>query len=176
HDVGRAGELLESATAKAQEAVQDVRRLVHGLRPPALDDLGLAGALRAMESSAGDGGIRIAVTCRGSVGDLPAAVEVAAFRIAQEALTNTVRHSGATSAAVSLDVADSVVVSVVDDGHGIPAGRIAGVGMASMRERAAELGGSLEVEPVLPQGTRVTATIPLAVSRPVLPVPREVAR
>ena len=94
---------------------------------------------------------------------LPAAVEVAAYRIALEALTNAVRHAHARRCTVRLTVDDTpaqFAVEVVDDGRGIPAAHRAGVGLASMRERAAELGGSCIIEPAPGGGTRVSARLP----------------
>jgi signal transduction histidine kinase len=141
--------------------VHDIRRLVHGLRPPALDDLGLLGALRAGSANLPDDGPRVTVTGTGDVDALSAALEVAAFRIAQEALHNAVRHAGASAVEVRVRVGDDVVeVDVVDDGTGLPAGRTAGIGSASMRERAAELGGSCEIVPGEQAGTRVHAVLP----------------
>jgi two-component system NarL family sensor kinase len=162
-DAQRATDLVTAATGQAQEAVQDVRRLVHGLRPPALDDLGLVGALEALGERLREGGPAIAVVCGGSTIDLPAAVEVAVFRIAQESLTNAVRHAGAAHVELSLTVEDrTVVLDVSDDGCGLQPSRVAGVGLASMRERAAEVGGSVEIGTAVPHGTRVTARLPVS--------------
>jgi signal transduction histidine kinase len=145
------------------DAVADVRRLVHGLRPPALDDLGLLGALRAGAANVPDSGPRVAVTGTGDLGALPAALEVALFRIAQEALTNAVRHAAARQVDIRVAVTDTTVeVDVVDDGTGVAPGRTAGVGLTSMRERAAELGGTCTIGPASPAdgGTRVHAVLP----------------
>ncbi len=93
--------------------------------------------------------------------DLPAAVEVAVYRITQEALTNIARHAQAQSCAVQLAVNEDVALEIVDDGVGIPAEREAGVGLSSMRERASELGGSCVVESMPEGGTRVLVHLPL---------------
>jgi two-component system NarL family sensor kinase len=95
---------------------------------------------------------------------LPAAVEVACYRIAQEALTNVARHAQAKTCRVHLSVdreAGMLEVEITDDGAGIPEERVAGVGLSSMRERAEELGGTLEVEPRPEGGTRVLARLSL---------------
>jgi two-component system, NarL family, sensor kinase len=93
--------------------------------------------------------------------DLPAAVEVAVYRITQEALTNVVRHARARTCVVRLVVDEDVTLEIVDDGAGIPAERSAGVGLTSMHERAFELGGSCIVEPAPRGGTRVLVRLPL---------------
>ncbi len=144
-----------------QDVVADVRRLVHQLRPPALDDRGLVGALSQQAEQLSAGGPTTTIEA-GELGSLPAAVEVAAFRIAGEALANVARHAGATTCVVQLRVEDAaLVVEVVDDGRGIPADAEAGVGLVSLRERAAELGGRSEVTCPGEGGTVVHAWLPL---------------
>jgi signal transduction histidine kinase len=92
---------------------------------------------------------------------LPAAVEVAAYRIATEALTNVVRHAQARRATVWLCLDDEALyIAVDDDGKGLPAGYRPGVGLASMRERAEELGGACRIEPRPGGGTRAIARLP----------------
>jgi signal transduction histidine kinase len=160
-DPGRARPLLDQIGAELQEIVADVRRLVHQLRPPALDDRGLLGALGQLAES-----LPVPVTLSDDdPGALPAAVEVAAYRIVAESLTNVVRHAHADTARVTLArSADGLVVEVADDGVGIAEEVQAGVGLLSVRERAAELGGQAEV--CCPEGGGT-------VVRAVLPVPRE---
>ncbi|HZY64480.1 MAG TPA: ATP-binding protein [Rubrobacteraceae bacterium] len=93
---------------------------------------------------------------------LPAAVEVAAYRIAQEAVTNVVRHARADSCLVRLSPEkDALELEVSDDGVGLPEDRRSGVGLHSMRERAGELGGACKIEPMPSGGTRVLARLPL---------------
>ena len=139
----------------------EVRRLVHGLRPPALDEVGLAGAVRRQAAAvAPDLGVELEAT--GDLSGLPAAVEVAAYRIVGEALTNVARHARASRARVALSVTDAALeVEVADDGTGIPRGTPAGVGLVSLRERAEELGGRCEVLDTAP-GTLVRAVLPLS--------------
>ncbi|MBB2911950.1 signal transduction histidine kinase [Streptosporangium becharense] len=143
---------------------QEIRELVYGLRPPTLDELGLAGAVRTL---AVEGTPRVAVEIEGDLANLPAAVEVAAYRIAQEALTNIRKHAGARSAVVSLTRGESLVVRIRDDGHGLPEESRSGIGLLSMRERAAELGGSCVIEPAPGGGTVVEAVLPI----PSVPAP-----
>ena len=158
-DPGRADALAKEVGERARTAVDDVRRLVSGLRPPVLDDLGLVGALRSLVPE-GSGGPAIEVD--GELTDLSAAVEVAAYRIASEAITNAVRHSGAETIRVRIARApDALSVMICDDGSGIPDGASAGVGLASMRARAAELGGWCKVLAGDPHGTAVHAQLPL---------------
>ena len=163
-DPERARELLGSLRADARTAIADVRRLVSDLHPATLDELGLVGALRRRAEQLvwrEDGAaLQIRLDLPDLLPRLPAAVEVAAYRIATEALTNVVRHSQASTATLRLHCADTMEVEVVDDGT--PNGAwLPGVGLQGMRERAAELGGWLEAGPG-PTGGRVHATLPLA--------------
>jgi signal transduction histidine kinase len=164
-DPAAAEALAGELRGELRTAIADIRRLVHGLRPPALDELGLVGALQRLAERCGtDGrGLRVDVDVPAELPALPAAIEVAAYRIAQEALTNVVRHSGARNCCVRLAAdADGLVLEVSDDGAGLPAGAVPGVGLSSMRERAAETGGSCEVAARPDGGTRVLARLPLA--------------
>ncbi|WP_433787666.1 sensor histidine kinase [Actinomycetospora sp. CA-101289] len=162
-DPGRADAVLEQAVADVGALLTDVRRLVHDLRPPALDELGLLGALRTLARRLSTEELVIAVD--GEPGELSAAVEVAAFRIASEALTNVVRHATASCAEVTLERGeDRLVVTVADDGRGIGADVVAGVGRLSLRERAAELGGRTTVTCPPGGGTVVSADLPCAVT------------
>jgi signal transduction histidine kinase len=167
-DPDAAEELLLDLKADAQDAVTDIRRLVYGLRPPALDDLGLLGALRESAAQYSAKGLSVSVEGPERLPPLSAAVEVAAYRIAQEALTNVARHAGASTGTVhfALEEASVLCLEVRDNGRGMPNSQEntsvrAGVGLTSMRERASELGGSLVVEPLPEGGTRVRARLPL---------------
>jgi len=176
-----ASALLAQLKGQTQEATSDVRRLVYGLRPPALDDLGLVPAIRQQatrhglladglpheaggDASRGEVGLVFSIEAPQHLPSLPAAVEVACYRIAQEAMTNVARHANAHACRVRLwidEARDSLGLEIVDDGVGLSEERRAGVGMASMRERAAELGGTCEVAPAATGGTRVLAHLPL---------------
>jgi signal transduction histidine kinase len=156
--------LLESLKAESQRAADDVRRIVRGLRPPALDELGLGGALHAEVARVGREapGLSVILDVPGSlVDDVPAAVEVAAYRIVTEALTNVLRHAGARCCKIRINVGAGLRLEVSDDGAGMPEGWRAGVGITAMRERVAELDGELEIGPAVPRGTRVTARLPM---------------
>ncbi len=174
-DADRAGRLLGQVGAHLKDTVGEVRTVVHGLRPPALEDLGLDDALRELAARFG-GTLSIDTTLdvSGDSGtELPAAVEVAAYSITGEALTNVARHARAQAASVRLQrEAGWLVVTVTDDGCGIPADARPGLGLVSMRRRAEELGGTLEVaargagQSVVGPGARgtvVTARLPLDV-------------
>ena len=149
---------LGAVRSDADGLVTDIRRLAYDLRPPALDELGLAEALRLHARSLN--GVEIIVYNDG-VGPLPAAVEAAAYRIAAEAMTNVSRHAAAAHCDVRLAAVDgSLTVTVADDGSGLPAGFRAGVGVSAMRERAEELGGTCHVERGAGGGTVVRAVLP----------------
>jgi signal transduction histidine kinase len=155
--------LLEDITAQAQTATADIRRLVYNLRPPALDELGLAGAIRAQAQKVQQpNGLTVTVEA-GTLPPLPAAVEVAAYRITQEALANVVRHAEAGRCTITIRIeAGALRVEIEDDGRGLPENVPAGVGLASMRERAEELGGTCRVASSR-AGTRLSARLPLNV-------------
>jgi signal transduction histidine kinase len=158
--------LLANVIAQAQGAIIDVRRLVYALRPPALDDLGLVAAIRAQAARYEQASVRIAVDAPDRLPTLPAAVEVAALRIVEEAVTNVVRHAKAISCTVRLAVQDGVLlIEVVDDGQGLRVDRRAGVGLHSMRERAEELGGTCTVETPVDGGVRVQARLPCSLDQ-----------
>jgi signal transduction histidine kinase len=136
----------------------DIRRLVEALRPPALDELGLLGAVQSRAAAlAGD--LTIDVSGKEPTAPLPAAVETAAYRIVVEAVTNAVRHSGGTRCTVSVSVSDALELSVRDNGRGLDPDRTPGVGLRSMQERAAEVGGTLSVRSTT-DGTVVFARLP----------------
>ncbi len=161
--------LLREVKAQSQAALTDIRRLVYALRPPALDDLGLVGALRELAVQANRPDLQVTVNPLRVLPPLSAAVEVAVYRIVGEALTNVVRHAGARRCGITLDLITNsnlqegcvLEIRVVDDGCGLDPGRRAGVGLASMLERAEELGGRCHVEKTPGGGTCVTAILPM---------------
>ncbi len=162
-DPDAADALLEKLRADTSAAIAEVRRLVEGLRPPALDELGLLGAVRQHAATLhADGGtpLQVTISAPEPLPELSAAAEVTAYRIVVEALTNVARHAAATTAAVELSIAgDDLRLSVQDDGRGPRTWR-PGVGMSSMRERAEQVGGTLTARPQS-AGGRVEALIPL---------------
>ena len=161
-------ELLVQLRAELASALEDVRRLVDDLRPPVLDDHGLVEALRRQAGRLDrcrDGRpLRVRIDAPDVVPSLPAAVEVAVYRIATEAMVNVVRHSLATAVTVQLTVDDAVHLTVHDDGGPSSAAWVPGVGLASMAERAAELGGTLSAGPGT-DGAEVRARLPLTTGR-----------
>lgn len=162
-DPAAAEEMVAQLRADTVTAIEEIRRMVYAMRPPALDELGLVPALRqqAVGLRNRDGNpVAVDMSAPSEFPDLPAAVEVAAYRIVTEALTNVARHSTSPSASVRLQpAADGLHLEVTDHGSRNGAWR-PGVGMASMRARATELGGSLEAGPG-PSGGRVSALLPL---------------
>jgi two-component system, NarL family, sensor kinase len=163
NDPDGARALLRELKQETAASIGDVRRLVNDLRPPALDEFGLTAALRqhADRVSVRDGHLAVTVAAPPHLSTLPAAVEVAAYRIAMEAVTNAARHARARQCWLRLSVDDTLEVEVCDDGVGLPAVRREGVGLAAMRERAAELGGSCVIDGRPGGGTRVLARLPL---------------
>ena len=152
--------ILKSAVTQSQQAIRDIRRLVYALRPPALDDLGLLAAIGEQLAQYRASGIAFSLDAPEQLPSLPAAVEVACYRIVQEALTNVVRHAHAHTCMVRLVCREQLTVEVTDDGLGLPATYRCGVGLNSMRERAEELGGSWLIEPGPDGGMCVRAQIP----------------
>ncbi len=162
-DAGAVKKMSTELKAQMQEVLADIRRIAYNLRPPALDELGLVGALKAHIASHNQvQGLQITLEAPENPPPLPAAVEVAAYRIALEALTNVSRHAGAQHCCVRLSLPDDLCLEVTDDGCGMPGSVRSGVGLTSMRERAEELGGMCVAE-VLPQGgTGIIAHLPLS--------------
>ncbi len=142
--------------------VGELRAVVHGLRPPVLDQLGLVGAVRQLVSGHEQPVTSVVI---GELAPQHAAVEVAAYAIVSEAFGNALRHSVASQVEVSLsDVRDDLVITVRDNGIGMPAKVSAGVGLSSMRERAGEVGGRITIEPTPGGGTTVTTYLPREVA------------
>lgn len=170
--VGAAQELLTKnpeKTAKILDDLQDgiegtltnIRQLVYELRPPLLDQLGLIGAITDFVNQH-ESKLEIRLHLPAQLPPLSAAVEVAAFRIMQTALDNVIKHAGATHCDLDLTVTDRQLnIRITDNGKGIAVDYKAGVGLTSMRERAAELGGTFAVAPAKPNGTQLTVSIPL---------------
>jgi signal transduction histidine kinase len=165
-DPDRARAVVRRMRTEVGDAVEEVRRILDGLRPPALDEAGLIHALRdrAADLTERSGGrLRVAIEAPDSLPVLDPETEVAAYRIAEEALTNTVRHSAARRVVVRLGALDgAITVEVTDDGQGLPSPTRTGVGFDSMQRRAESLGGSFAV--TSDAGVRVVAHLPLAVS------------
>lgn len=154
--------LLCELKAQTRATIADIRRLVYDLRPPALDELGLVSALREqfVQNSRGSS-VQIALKAPSTLPSLPAAVEVATYRIVLEAVTNVVRHAQAHTCQVRLEVSDELIIEVIDDGVGLPVQYHAGVGISSMHERSAELGGTCRIESHVAKGTHILVRLPL---------------
>jgi signal transduction histidine kinase len=151
---------LDDLGRRVREATAEVRRIARGLRPPALDDLGLVGAISGQAARL-NGGVTIDIDAE-DPGPLPAAVELAAYRIVQEALTNVTRHSGASECRIVIRRNGQLEVVVDDNGCGVPvAGAVGGIGLDSMRGRAAEIGGRCTITARHQGGTRVHVVLPL---------------
>lgn len=162
---GPAWPLLHDLRSEVRTLVDDTRRIVHGMRPPALDEYGLAEALRRhaarLSGGANAHGMVLEVEGPADLGKLPAAVEVAAFRIVTEATTNVINHAHASRCTVRLGRSDVLHLEVIDDGVGVDPGTASGIGLRSMHERAAEVGGWLQINVGVDGGTAVVAALPL---------------
>jgi signal transduction histidine kinase len=166
-----AGALADILRAHVRTALGEVRRIVDGLRPPMLDDLGLVAALQEQVERFTGPSFRVTLDIDDDLPPLPAAVETAVLRIVAEAVTNACRHGAAHTCTVTLAAsAGQLLLDVIDDGRGIgpDAAETIGVGLGSMDERAVELGGRCHVEPAVRGGTAVRARIPFV--RPDVPV------
>ena len=153
----------------AAEVVSSLRKVIRGLRPPVLDDLGLVAALRHLVTEVhGRCGLPIALRVSGDEARLASPSEMAVYRVTQEALSNIVRHAHAKHVRVDLRFGDSVQLTVTDDGRGMPEtsglqGGFGGLGLVGMRERVSFVGGNLETRAHRPHGTLVRATLPRTV-------------
>jgi two-component system, NarL family, sensor histidine kinase UhpB len=157
--------LLQRIGADLGEATEEIRRIAQGLRPPALDMLGLAPAIESLARGIDAGGDLQVETDIASVdGLLSPEVELALYRIIQEALSNVVRHSGASAARVTLDAAGSSVSAVVEDrGRGFDVANEmsrGGLGLYGMQERGAYVGAAVDIVSEPGRGTRIRVTIP----------------
>lgn len=160
----KAQALLASLKTQAEEAILDLRGLVYGLRPPALDDLGLIGALRQSASRYESGALRFTFETPELLPELPAAVETALYRIAQEAMTNVARHAQATLCTVRLSCTNAdAIVEVRDNGCGLPPNHHSGVGLQAIKERTTELNGQYTLDSVPEGGALLRAQLPLEV-------------
>ena len=157
-------ETLADAQELARESLDELRRISYELRPAALDDLGLASALAALTTAiARRAGIAISLDIDGDLPPLHPDVELAVYRVAQEALTNAVRHSGCRRAHVRLAAPPGrLVLHVSDDGHGLGDGPVSGGGIRGMRERALTVGGRLLLGVGERGGLEVELDVPLA--------------
>ncbi|GAB4400524.1 MAG: hypothetical protein OHK003_26150 [Anaerolineales bacterium] len=162
-DPEKSKQLLKDLKGQVKESVAEIRRLVYALRPPVLDEFGLVSAIREHTAQySGPNGMQITFDVTEPLPALPAAVEVAAYRIILEAFTNLVRHAKATTCQIQIKIEDrSLLLTVADNGKGLHKGNRAGVGFASMRERAQELGGECVIENNPTGGVTVHARLPL---------------
>jgi signal transduction histidine kinase len=158
----KAGVVADNLDLSIRNAVGSIRRLVYDLRPPTLDDLGLLAAIHERAAQLSGNLLHVTVDAPATLPPLPAAVEVAAYRIVQEALMNVVKHAAATTCQVRISVTDAVMIEIVDDGIGLPDNPRGGVGLRSMQERAMELGGTCEIARNVERGTHVDVCLPIS--------------
>ena len=159
----QASTMVRTIEGETRQLVLEARRLVHGLVPAVVEELGLVEAVRQhadrLNRGAGRRGAFEVIAGPGT-GDLPPVVEVAAYVVASEAMTNVARHARADRCTVRICCEDELIIEVVDDGVGFVQTGSTGVGLRSMRERTEELGGTLRIERCDGSGTRVRALFP----------------
>lgn len=157
-------EMLIELKAQVKVVLAEIRRLVYNLRPPVLDEFGLVSAIREhIAPYSGPNGLRVTLNAPEALPALSAAVEVAAYRIILEAFTNVVQHAKARSCHIDITLKDEwLTLQVADDGQGLSSNTHSGVGFASIRERAAELGGECSVESIPSGGLQLQARLPLS--------------
>jgi signal transduction histidine kinase len=173
-DPDLAAEELEDLADLTQSSIQDIRRLIYALRPTALDELGLASALREYATRyQEEQGLQVDLDLPDGDARLAAPLETALFRITQAALDNVAKHAQARQVWVTLSCDQTeATLQIVDDGRGFdPAGPLQGthLGLWSMRERAVQLGGRFEIESAPGQGTALRMTIPHRADVPRVP-------
>lgn len=163
-DPEKSKQLLKDLKGQVKESVAEIRRLVYALRPPVLDEFGLVSAIREHTAQySGPNGMQVTFDVTEPLPSLPAAVEVAAYRIVLEAFTNLVRHAQATTCRIQIKIENqTLLLEVSDNGKGLPKGNRAGVGFTSMRERAEELGGECVMENNSAGGVTVRARLPIS--------------
>jgi two-component system sensor histidine kinase UhpB len=160
--------VLDEVSGGIADAILELRRMARGLRPPALEMLGLAAAITShVRSTADSSGIDMEIEADNVAGLLTSQAELSLYRILQESLSNVVRHSGASTVSVRLKRNSGVVELIVeDDGHGFDMkqswGDDRGLGLLGMEERVAVIGGTLEIQSRLGAGTRVVAHVPVS--------------
>jgi len=165
HNPGQAQQLTRDVKLQVQAVLSEIRRIAYNLRPPALDELGLLEALRQhIESTHQPDGLNYQLVFPSSLPTLPAAVEVAAYRIIMEAITNVQRHANALTCNIRIEFdaqAGYLSLDIIDDGCGMVSTSSSGVGLTAMRERTAELNGKFAIETDINVGTHVRAQLPL---------------
>ncbi|SEH03270.1 Histidine kinase-, DNA gyrase B-, and HSP90-like ATPase [Nonomuraea solani] len=165
-DQRQVGEVLWRLRDDVRELCAEIHRIVNDLRPAALA-AGLLPALRAycVWLDGAGGGLDVTVRAPETLPELPAAVEVTAYRITTEALANVLRHSSAGTCVLSVALGDDLEIEVLDDGRGLGPMTGDGLGLASMRARAADLGGSVTAGTGPGGGTRIVVRLPCALER-----------
>jgi signal transduction histidine kinase len=160
----KAEKLVDEVIQQSQQTVSEIRRLVHGLRPPVLDQLGLVDAVRDLtRHKEGEITYDIAAPAEG-LPPLAPAVEVNAYRIILEALNNVIKHAHASHCYVGFSIEPNMLaLQIQDNGVGLPEEYRAGVGLRSMRLRAEEIGGQLTFEAAAPHGTCIFVRLPLSI-------------
>jgi two-component system NarL family sensor kinase len=159
-DPDQASVMIDEMRADLRDAISEIRQLVYDLRPPMLDELGLVGAIRNIKLE--ETGVHFEFIIPDPMPVLPAALEVAVYRITREAIQNVIKHAQATECVVRIEVVSGdLTLKVTDNGKSIPDQPHVGIGLHSMQERVAELGGTLSVQSCEGSGTCLTAQFPL---------------
>ncbi len=161
-NIAASSELIEEMKGEVDNILVDIRRIVYELRPPALDELGLISAIEEyIATCERNNELAFNLSVPDHLPPLPAAIEVAIYRIIMEAITNVIRHANADHCLVRLSIDRAVLLEIHDNGQGLPEKLHAGVGLSSMRERIAELGGIFHINSH--KGTHIKVELPFSI-------------
>jgi signal transduction histidine kinase len=161
---GKPSEAIDKAIDALRRAVDEGRRVIRGVRPIVLDDLGVIAAIKDLVHQSADSGVEVQFDCDEAMGRLPKNLETAIYRVTQEALTNTKKHSGSNSARIELRKdSEKILLQIRDSGQGFDTkgSRHGAFGLLGMTERVRLLGGTCSIRSQPGVGTQIVARFPI---------------